>query len=74
MKSAISSINRGNREIEPPANIDGLFMLPTLLSKEGQREHGYLYWEFKPIKEKYRERLGGRWQTNMGHPETSGRI
>ncbi len=29
-----------------PENIDGISFLPTLLGKEGQQEHEYLYWEF----------------------------
>lgn len=29
-----------------PATTDGISFLPTLLSKEGQQEHDYLYWEF----------------------------
>jgi len=29
-----------------PANCDGISFLPTLLGEEGQRQHGYLYWEF----------------------------
>jgi len=33
--------------IEPPAGIDGLSYLPTLLGKETQPEHEYLYWEFQ---------------------------
>jgi arylsulfatase A-like enzyme len=32
--------------IEAPENIDGISFLPTLLNKEGQKEHDYLYWEF----------------------------
>lgn len=32
--------------IDPPKNIDGISFLPTLLNKEGQREHEYMYWEF----------------------------
>jgi arylsulfatase A-like enzyme len=31
--------------VEPPANLDGLSILPTLLGKE-QKKHDYLYWEF----------------------------
>jgi len=27
-------------------NVDGISFLPTLLGKEGQQEHEYLYWEF----------------------------
>ncbi len=33
-------------EIEAPANIDGISFLPTLLKREGQKEHDYMYWEF----------------------------
>ena len=33
-------------EIKAPENIDGISFLPTLLGKEGQKEHEYLYWEF----------------------------
>ncbi|MDH6343180.1 arylsulfatase A-like enzyme [Parabacteroides sp. PFB2-12] len=29
-----------------PVATDGISLLPTLLSKEGQQEHDYLYWEF----------------------------
>ena len=29
-----------------PENIDGISFLPSLLQKEGQKEHDYLYWEF----------------------------
>lgn len=32
--------------VKPPKNIDGISMLPTLLSKKGQKQHDYLYWEF----------------------------
>ena len=32
--------------IEVPLNIDGISFLPTLLNKEGQKEHDYMYWEF----------------------------
>ncbi len=32
--------------VKTPENIDGISFLPTLLGKEGQKEHGYLYWEF----------------------------
>lgn len=37
---------------EEPEGIDGVSFLPTLLGKEGQKEHDYLYWEF--------HELGGR--------------
>ena len=32
--------------IEAPKNIDGISFLPSLLKKEGQKEHDYMYWEF----------------------------
>ncbi len=32
--------------IEVPKNIDGISFLPSMLKKEGQKEHDYLYWEF----------------------------
>ena len=32
--------------INPPENIDGISFLPSLLKKEGQKEHEYMYWEF----------------------------
>ncbi|NQU87524.1 MAG: arylsulfatase [Mariniphaga sp.] len=31
---------------EPPNNIDGISFLPTLLGKDNQKEHKFLYWEF----------------------------
>jgi len=33
-------------EIPVEKNIDGISMLPTLLGKDGQQQHEYLYWEF----------------------------
>lgn len=30
----------------PEADTDGLSLLPTLLGREGQQQHDYLYWEF----------------------------
>lgn len=32
--------------VEAPPNIDGISMVPTLLGKDGQKTHEYLYWEF----------------------------
>ena len=29
-----------------PGNIDGISFLPSLLNKEGQKDHDYMYWEF----------------------------
>jgi arylsulfatase len=33
-------------QVTPPADIDGISYLPTLLQRNQQREHDYLYWEF----------------------------
>lgn len=41
-----------------PENIDGISFAPTLLNKEGQKQHEYLYWEFRP--------LGGRKAVRKG--------
>ncbi|MFT3903934.1 MAG: arylsulfatase [Niabella sp.] len=32
--------------LKPPAYIDGISFLPTLLGKKAQQQHEYLYWEF----------------------------
>ncbi len=32
--------------VSVPENTDGVSFLPTLLGKEGQQQHDYLYWEF----------------------------
>jgi len=32
--------------VETPKDIDGLSILPTLLGRDGQRTHEFLYWEF----------------------------
>ena len=45
--------------VVPPADIDGLSMLPTLLGKpERQRQHRYLYWEFHEQGKKQAVRMG----------------
>jgi len=44
--------------VPTPGNIDGISLLPTLLGKEGQQEHKYLYWEF--------HERGGRIAVRMG--------
>jgi arylsulfatase A len=31
---------------QPPADIDGISIVPTLLGRSGQKPHEYLYWEF----------------------------
>ncbi len=32
--------------VEAPSDTDGISLLPTLLSTEGQKQHQHLYWEF----------------------------
>ena len=34
-------------QIESKHKIDGISMAPTLLDKNGQKQHNYLYWEFE---------------------------
>lgn len=41
-----------------PVASDGLSLLPTLLSKEGQQQHDYLYWEFHEMKGRQALRSG----------------
>jgi arylsulfatase A-like enzyme len=41
-----------------PENIDGLSFLPTLLGKDEQAEHDYLYWEFHEKKGRQAVRKG----------------
>ncbi|WP_340112087.1 arylsulfatase [Maribellus mangrovi] len=45
-------------DVEPPANIDGISFLPTLIGKD-QPEHDYLYWEF--------HEMGGRKAIRRGN-------
>ncbi|AWX43721.1 N-sulfoglucosamine sulfohydrolase [Flagellimonas maritima] len=33
-------------EYETPSNSDGISFLPTLLAKEGQKDHEFLFWEY----------------------------
>lgn len=50
---------------------DGISFLPTLLGKEGQKEHDYLYWEFHEAGGKQAIRWGD-WKgvrLNVGDPE-----
>ena len=35
-----------NCRAAPPADIDGLSIVPTLLGRSGQKLHEYLYWEY----------------------------
>jgi len=46
--------------VEPPADIDGISMLPALLGKP-QRKHEYLYWEFHEGSSKQAIRMD-RWK------------
>lgn len=41
-----------------PLASDGISFLPTLLSKEGQQQHDYLYWEFHEMKGRQALRSG----------------
>ncbi|MFM2126051.1 MAG: hypothetical protein RL328_2502 [Acidobacteriota bacterium] len=41
-----------------PHPIDGISLLPTLLGKEGQKQHDYLYWEFHEKKGRIAIRQG----------------
>ena len=43
---------------QPPPKTDGTSMVPTLLGREGQQKHDYLYWEFPS--------MGGRQAVRMG--------
>lgn len=47
--------------VNPPANIDGISFLPTLLGKKEQRQHDYLYWEFHELKGRVAIRQG-KWK------------
>lgn len=44
-----------------PENVDGISFLPTLLTKPGQDEHDYLYWEFHDKKGRQAIRQG-KWK------------
>ncbi len=44
--------------VPTPENIDGVSFLPTLLGKNEQKQHGYLYWEF--------HEMGGRQAIRKG--------
>ena len=44
--------------VEVPGGLDGLSFLPTLLADRGQREHEYLYWEFRAYGGQQAVRLG----------------
>ena len=44
--------------VKPPANIDGISVLPTLLGKEQTNQHEFLYWEFHEKGSKQAVRMG----------------
>lgn len=44
--------------IDPPQNIDGISILPTLLGRDGQKKHEFLYWEFPSYGGQQAVRLG----------------
>jgi arylsulfatase A-like enzyme len=44
--------------VKPPANIDGISMLPTLLGKQQTNQHEFLYWEFHEKGTKQAVRMG----------------
>ncbi len=43
---------------QPPKEIDGISLLPTLLSEPGQVEHEFLYWEFPSYTGQVAMRMG----------------
>jgi arylsulfatase A len=45
--------------IDTPSGLDGISFLPSLLGKEGQKQHEHLYWEF--------HEMGGRIALRMGN-------
>jgi arylsulfatase len=45
--------------ITPSQNIDGISFAPTLLGQSNQKQHEYLYWEFRAY--------GGQQVVRMGH-------
>ncbi len=48
-------------KINPPDSIDGISFLPTLLGKEKQPEHEFLYWEFPSYQGQQAVRMG-KWK------------
>lgn len=47
---------------KPPAKIDSLSLVPTLLGRGGQRKHEFLYWEFYEQGVSQAVLLDGRWK------------
>ena len=52
---------------KPPANIDGISVLPTLLGKSQTNQHEFLYWEFHERGSKQAVRMGD-WKAVRGGP------
>lgn len=48
-------------EMDAPKDIDGISFLPTLLRKNNQKKHDFLYWEF-PAYEGQQAVLMGKWK------------
>ena len=53
--------------VEPPKDIDGLSILPTLLNTGEQKQHDYLYWEYA----KDQIVRSGKW---LAHRKDGGRV
>ena len=52
--------------VESPENIDGISILPTLKGNNiSQKEHEYLYWEFKKAKQGKRALRKGDWKLHQ---------
>ena len=47
--------------VPSPESVDGISYLPTLLDKQGQKQHRYLYWEFYEQGGKQAARIG-KWK------------
>ena len=45
-------------KVDAPTDIDGISFLPTLLNRDGQKQHNYLYWEFHEKKGRVAIRKG----------------
>ncbi len=45
-------------DVKPPGSVDGISFLPTLMGREGQKSHDYLYWEFHEQKGRVAIRKG----------------
>ncbi|MBW3541910.1 MAG: arylsulfatase [Planctomycetes bacterium] len=56
--------------VEPPENIDGLSLVPTLLARGEQREHDGLYWEYARSGGLSRAARIGRWKAVQNGPRS----